>query len=117
VLFSFFIFHFSFFIFVKHGAKTYKLKYGHRGHNQPVLKVGTNKSYITSQNHGYAVDSSSMSSDWKPLFVNLNDQTNEGVIHTSKPFFATQFHPEASSGPTDTEFLFDDFIDLIKLNS
>jgi len=99
------------------GAKTYKLKYGHRGHNQPVLKVGTNKSYITSQNHGYAVDSSSMSSDWKPLFVNLNDQTNEGVIHTSKPFFATQFHPEASSGPTDTEFLFDDFIDLIKLNS
>jgi len=99
------------------GARTYKLKYGHRGHNQPVLKVGTNKSYITSQNHGYAVDSSSMSSDWKPLFVNLNDQTNEGVIHTSKPFFATQFHPEASSGPTDTEFLFDDFIDLIKLNS
>ncbi len=99
------------------GARTYKLKYGHRGHNQPVLKVGTDKSYITSQNHGYAVDSSSMSSDWKPLFVNLNDQTNEGVIHTSKPFFATQFHPEASSGPTDTEFLFDDFIDLIKLNS
>ncbi len=99
------------------GAKTYKLKYGHRGHNQPVLKVGTDKSYITSQNHGYAVDSSSMSSDWKPLFINLNDQTNEGVIHTSKPFFATQFHPEASSGPTDTEFLFDDFIELIKLNS
>jgi carbamoyl-phosphate synthase small subunit len=96
------------------GAKTYKLKYGHRGHNQPVLKVGTNKSYITSQNHGYAVDSQSLSDEWQPLFINLNDQTNEGVKHKSKPFFATQFHPEASSGPTDTEFLFDEFIDLIK---
>ncbi len=96
------------------GAKTYKLKYGHRGHNQPVLKVGTNKSYITSQNHGYAVDSQSLSDEWQPLFINLNDQTNEGVKHKNKPFFATQFHPEASSGPTDTEFLFDEFIDLIK---
>ena len=96
------------------GAKTYKLKYGHRGHNQPVIKVGTDKSYITSQNHGYAVDTETMPKDWNPLFVNLNDNTNEGVMHATKPFFATQFHPEASSGPTDTEFLFDDFIEMIK---
>jgi len=96
------------------GAKTYKLKYGHRGHNQPVLMVGTDRSYVTSQNHGYAVDNSTISSDWESLFINLNDNTNEGVKHKSKPFFATQFHPEASSGPTDTEFLFDDFIKMIE---
>lgn len=96
------------------GAKTYKLKYGHRSHNQPVLHVGTQRAYITSQNHGFAVDNNSLSNDWKPLFINLNDQTNEGFKHNKKPFFSTQFHPEASSGPTDTEFLFDLFIDEIK---
>jgi len=95
------------------GAQTYKLKYGHRSHNQPVLHVGTNRAYITSQNHGYAVDNSSLPKDWEPMFVNLNDQTNEGFKHKSKPFFSTQFHPEASSGPTDTEFLFDEFLELI----
>lgn len=96
------------------GAQTYKLKYGHRGHNQPVILVGTDKSFVTSQNHGYAVKNETMPDDWEPLFINLNDQTNEGVKHKTKPIFATQFHPEASSGPTDTEFLFDDFIEMIK---
>jgi carbamoyl-phosphate synthase small subunit len=96
------------------GADTYKLKYGHRSHNQPVLKVGTNKAYITSQNHGFAVDNDSLSKDWEPLFININDDTNEGMKHKTKPIFSTQFHPEASGGPTDTAFLFDEFIDLIK---
>jgi carbamoyl-phosphate synthase small subunit len=95
------------------GADTYKLKYGHRSHNQPVLKVGTKKSFITSQNHGFAIDNNTLSSDWEPYFINLNDNTNEGMKHKTKPFFSTQFHPEASSGPTDTEFLFDDFMDAV----
>ncbi len=96
------------------GADTYKLKYGHRSHNQPVLHVGTNRAYITSQNHGFAVDNTSLGKDWEPMFINLNDDTNEGFKHKTKPFFSTQFHPEASSGPTDTEYLFDEFLDLIK---
>lgn len=96
------------------GAETYKLKYGHRSHNQPVIQVGTNKAYITSQNHGFAIDNSTLPKSWNPLFINLNDNTNEGMKHISKPFFSSQFHPEASGGPTDTEFLFDQFIDLIK---
>lgn len=96
------------------GADTYKLKYGHRSHNQPVLEVGTQKAYITSQNHGYAVDNNTLPEDWKPLFMNINDDTNEGMIHAKRPFFSTQFHPEASGGPTDTAFLFDTFIDKIK---
>jgi carbamoyl-phosphate synthase small subunit len=95
------------------GADTYKLKYGHRSHNQPVLLKDTNKAYITSQNHGYAIDNDTLPGDWEPLFLNLNDQTNEGMRHRTKPFFSTQFHPEASSGPKDTEFLFDQFIDLV----
>lgn len=96
------------------GANTYKLKYGHRSHNQPVLEVGTDKAYITSQNHGFAIDNESLSEDWDPYFINLNDNTNEGMKHTSKPFFSTQFHPEASGGPTDTAHLFDDFIDQVE---
>lgn len=95
------------------GANTYKLKYGHRSHNQPVLLVDSNKAYITSQNHGFAIDSSTLPTNWEPLFINLNDQTNEGMKHKHKPFFSTQFHPEASSGPTDTEFLFDQFMDMV----
>ncbi|HDZ42031.1 MAG TPA: carbamoyl-phosphate synthase (glutamine-hydrolyzing) small subunit [Bacteroidetes bacterium] len=96
------------------GADTYKLKYGHRSHNQPVLQAGTDKAYITSQNHGFAVDNISLGKDWEPLFININDGTNEGMRHREKPFFSTQFHPEASGGPTDTDFLFDIFIDNIR---
>lgn len=95
------------------GASTFKLKYGHRSHNQPVRMVGTDRCFITSQNHGYAVDNSTLGADWEPLFINMNDGTNEGIKHKSKPFFSAQFHPEASSGPTDTEFLFDDFIKML----
>ncbi len=96
------------------GAKTYKLKFGHRSHNQPVLEVGTNNAYLTSQNHGFAVEKSSIPSDWESSFENLNDQSNEGLKHKTKAIFTTQFHPEASSGPTDTAFLFGEFIDNIK---
>lgn len=95
------------------GADTYKLKYGHRSHNQPVLLKDTNKAYITSQNHGYAIDNATLPNNWEPLFLNLNDDTNEGMRHSQKPFFSTQFHPEASSGPKDTEFLFDQFLELV----
>jgi carbamoyl-phosphate synthase small subunit len=96
------------------GADTYKLKYGHRSHNQPVLQIDTDHAYITSQNHGFAINNNTLTADWQPYFINLNDQTNEGMIHRSKPFFSTQFHPEASGGPMDTDFLFDRFIDLIR---
>ena len=95
------------------GAKTYKLKYGHRSHNQPVRRLGENRCYITSQNHGYAVDASLLNNEWEPYFENMNDGTNEGIKHKSKPFSSVQFHPEAASGPTDTEFLFQDFIDKL----
>jgi len=95
------------------GAKTYKLKYGHRSHNQPVQKVGTTQCFITSQNHGYAVDDSTLPTDWVPLFVNMNDGSNEGIRHKIKPWFSAQFHPEACSGPMDTEFLFDEFVSLV----
>jgi carbamoyl-phosphate synthase large subunit len=92
------------------GASTYKLKYGHRSHNQPVQLAGTQRAFITSQNHGFAVDNNTLSADWEPLFVNMNDGTNEGIRHKTNPWFSAQFHPEAASGPTDTEFLFDVFI-------
>ncbi|MBR4239083.1 MAG: glutamine-hydrolyzing carbamoyl-phosphate synthase small subunit [Prevotella sp.] len=96
------------------GAKTYKLKYGHRSHNQPVRKVGTNQCFITSQNHGFAVDDKTLPADWEPLFVNMNDGSNEGVRHKTKPWFSVQFHPEACSGPTDTEWMFDEFAKLLE---
>ncbi len=95
------------------GADTFKLKFGHRSHNQPVLLTGTDRCFITSQNHGYAVSPESLTDDWETLFINVNDNTNEGIRHKSKPFFSTQFHPEASSGPVDTEYLFDEFIQNI----
>ena len=95
------------------GAKTYKLKYGHRSHNQPVQKVGTTQCFITSQNHGYAVDDSTLPSDWEPLFVNMNDGSNEGIRHKTNPWMSAQFHPEACSGPVDTEFLFDEFVKML----
>ena len=96
------------------GARTYKLKYGHRSHNQPVKVPGSHRCFITSQNHGFAIDESTLPPDWEPMFTNLNDGTNEGIRHISKPFFSTQFHPEASSGPVDTESLFSAFIDNIR---
>ena len=95
------------------GADTYKLKYGHRSHNQPVLLKSTNSCYVTSQNHGFAIDDKTIGDEWETLFVNLNDGTNEGLKHKCKPFFSCQFHPEASSGPVDTEFLFDDFLKIV----
>lgn len=95
------------------GGTTYKLKYGHRSHNQPVRMVGTDVCYITSQNHGFAVASASLGDEWETLFVNLNDGTNEGIRHKTKPFFSAQFHPEAASGPTDTDPFFDMFIEKL----
>jgi carbamoyl-phosphate synthase small subunit len=99
------------------GAKTYKLKYGHRGINQSVKFVENDKVYITSQNHGYAVDSDSLPKDKaEVLFFNVNDNTCEGVAYKGANVFSVQFHPEASAGPMDTEFLFDKFITNIKKN-
>lgn len=96
------------------GATIYKLKYGHRGHNQPVRMVGTQKCFITSQNHGYAVDARTLDKDWEELFVNMNDASNEGIRHKENPWFSSQFHPEACSGPVDTEFMFDKFVETMK---
>ena len=95
------------------GATIYKLKYGHRSHNQPVREVGTNRCYVTSQNHGYAVDAATLGNDWRELFVNMNDGSNEGIRHAVNPWFSSQFHPEACSGPVDTEFMFDRFIETL----
>lgn len=96
------------------GANTYKLKYGHRGQNQPVKDLVSGKCYITTQNHGFAVDTKTLPTGWKSWFVNLNDQTNEGIRHTKLPFYSTQFHPESTPGPVDTEWVFDTFINDIK---
>ena len=96
------------------GATIYKLKYGHRGHNQPVRMKDTNRCFVTSQNHGYAVDAKTLGHDWDELFVNMNDGSNEGIRHKEKPWFSCQFHPEACSGPVDTEFIFDKFIETLK---
>lgn len=95
------------------GASTLKLKYGNRGHNIPCTSTISGRCYITSQNHGFAVDTSSLTSGWKELFVNANDNSNEGIYHESMPFFSVQFHPESTPGPRDTEFLFDVFIDAV----
>ena len=94
------------------GAKTYKLKYGHRSHNQPVVDLSTRRAYLTSQNHGYAVDASGLTTEWEEWFVNLNDGSNEGIRHKWKPFRSVQFHPESAAGPRDTRFLFDEFLGL-----
>ena len=95
------------------GGDTYKLPYGHRGVNQPVQDLLTRRCYITSQNHGYAVKDDSLPNDWEPWFVNINDGTNEGIRSRHHPYFSVQFHPEASPGPEDTGFLFDDFMRLV----
>jgi carbamoyl-phosphate synthase small subunit len=99
------------------GARTYKLKYGHRGQNQPVIECGTNTCFVTSQNHGYAVDTDSLPQDWRPWFENLNDGTNEGIRHAWLPFRSVQFHPEANPGPVDTAGLFDEFVRIVNHNA
>ncbi|MBI2453409.1 glutamine-hydrolyzing carbamoyl-phosphate synthase small subunit [Candidatus Peregrinibacteria bacterium] len=95
------------------GAKTYKLKYGHRSQNQPVTDLETGRCYITSQNHGFAIDKKTLLKDWKVWFENANDQTVEGIKHASLPFMAVQFHPESTPGPIDTNFIFDKFVEII----
>lgn len=96
------------------GGDTYKLKFGHRAQNQPTIQQGTKRAYITTQNHGFAVDEKKLPKDFKRWFYNANDNTNEGIIHEKLPFFSVQFHPEAAPGPTDTEFLFDYFMEQFK---
>lgn len=92
------------------GAIVSKMKYGHRSHNQPVKEVGTPRCFVTSQNHGYAVDASTLGEGWREKYRNLNDGSNEGICHETLPYFSAQFHPEAKSGPTDTMFIFDEFL-------
>ncbi len=99
------------------GAPTYKLPFGNRGQNQPVISNLTGHAFITPQNHGFALDAARLPADWQALFTNVNDGSNEGIMHTSKPFFTAQFHPEAMGGPTDTSFLFDMFLETIKQKS
>jgi len=96
------------------GARTVKLKYGNRAHNIPALDLTTGRCHITSQNHGYAVDAATLPSDWKPYFINLNDNSNEGLIHKSRPIFSTQFHPEAKGGPLDSSYLFDMYLENVQ---
>lgn len=96
------------------GASTYKLKFGHRGHNQPCIEEGTRRCFITSQNHGYAVDTGSLPEGWMPWFTNANDGSNEGMRHRSLPFMSVQFHPEAAPGPVDCEPIFDRFVEAIR---
>lgn len=95
------------------GGKTYKLKFGHRAQNQPCLNLKNNKCYITSQNHGFAIKKKTLPKSLKPLFVNVNDKTVEGIKHSRKPFFAVQFHPEATPGPKETGYLFDEFVEML----
>jgi len=92
------------------GAKTYKLKFGHRSQNQPCLELKTDRCFLTSQNHGYAIAEETLPSDWEVTYKNLNDATVQGVAHRVKPFASVQFHPEASPGPVDTFFLFDEWL-------
>lgn len=95
------------------GADTYKLKYGHRGQNQPCQDLNDQRCYLTSQNHGYAIDAESIPNDWQISFKHLHDHSVAGICHTSLPYSAVQFHPEAAAGPHDTEFLFTQFIELV----
>lgn len=92
------------------GAATYKLKYGHRSQNQPCIETGSGRCYIISQNHGFAVDASTMPSSWSVWFKNANDGSVEGIRHTTRPWRSVQFHPEAAPGPTDTRWIFDEFL-------
>jgi len=96
------------------GARTIKLKYGNRAHNIPALDLTTGQCHITSQNHGYAVDTPTLPAEFKEYFVNLNDGSNEGMIHKTRPIFSTQFHPEAKGGPMDSSYLFDMYIENVQ---
>lgn len=89
-------------------------RYGNRGHNQPCTHSTTQRCFITTQNHGFAVDPSTLPSDWSILFTNENDGTNEGIVHSSRPIYSVQFHPEHMGGPRDLEVLFDVFLDLCR---
>lgn len=96
------------------GAKTVRMAYGHRSHNQPVYEVGTRRGYITSQNHGYVVDEATLPEGWTAWFRNANDQTNEGIRHVSMPFRSVQFHPEAAGGPRDSGWILEKFVSEVK---
>eukprot|EP00522_Entomoneis_paludosa_P006834 CAMPEP_0172438874 /NCGR_PEP_ID=MMETSP1065-20121228/7_1 /TAXON_ID=265537 /ORGANISM="Amphiprora paludosa, Strain CCMP125" /LENGTH=1491 /DNA_ID=CAMNT_0013187469 /DNA_START=66 /DNA_END=4541 /DNA_ORIENTATION=- len=96
------------------GGQAKKLPFGNRGQNQPVLNHQTGECYITPQNHGFVIDCDTLKPGWKTLFTNANDGSNEGIAHETRPYFTAQFHPEAASGPTDTEFMFDTFIEACK---
>jgi carbamoyl-phosphate synthase small subunit len=95
------------------GAKTFKLKFGHRGANQPVLNKNTNQVEITTQNHGFAVNLDTLPRDLEPTHLNLNDGTLEGMRHRRWPLFSVQYHPEASAGPHDSTYLFEEFRKMI----
>jgi carbamoyl-phosphate synthase small subunit len=97
------------------GAKTYKLYFGHRSQNQPCLYLPTGQCYLTSQNHGFAIEEKSLPTDWEVIFRNLNDQSVAGIAHQHLPFFSVQFHPEAAPGPMETQWLFKKFYDLMTL--
>ncbi len=96
------------------GARTKKLKYGHRSQNQPCIETKTGRCYITSQNHGYAVDAKTLPPGWEEWFTNANDGSNEGIRHKTKPWRSVQFHPEATPGPTDTTWIFEEFLKSLK---
>jgi carbamoyl-phosphate synthase small subunit len=102
-------------VVLSQGAETYKLKYGHRGQNKPVVDLITGRGYVTSQNHGYSVARETLAkTELRPWFMNADDDSIEGLVHQKKPCIAVQFHPEASPGPYDTEFVFDRFVSLIE---
>lgn len=96
------------------GATTYKMPFGHRSHNQPCMELVSKRCYLTSQNHGYAIDEKTLPVDWQVSFRNLNDHSVAGIEHKELPFFSVQFHPEAAPGPMDTQWLFEKFFELMK---
>lgn len=96
------------------GANTYKMKFGHRSHNQPAMLTGSSKCFLTTQNHGFVVDAKTLPQDWDVWFENLNDKTNEGIRHKNLPFMSVQFHPEGRPGPYDTGWIFDHFLERVK---